>query len=459
LPAATGGSRFKTTASRDWGTALSVLVDKTLHVVELTQHVSRELGLAREQAIGQPLSHIAALARDPDLPSEAQLAVDEGEIRERPVTLPGDRAGIRRVTPIPGPNGWEAVLLVTFTGLHEVSEQQAQEAAYLRAIIDSAVDAMIAIDEAGRIQLFNPAAEQTFGYWRTEVLGENVAILMPEPYRSQHDQYIQRYLKTGERRIIGIGREVLAQRKDGSLFPAELSVSEIQMGGERAFAGVVRDITAHKQLQREAADAVEREQQEIGQELHDNIGQQVTVTRMLAERLCKRFDRGHWPTHEQLQELAHELRSAEQQVRSLSRTLIPAEVQRGGLVTALKRLAEQWENAHKVNLDLNQVDIEPELDSGTATQLLRIVQEAVRNAVTHGAASWIMVDLRGDTNRFQLVVEDNGKGLERDVAEVDGVGMRTMRYRANLFGGSLSVAPRDPHGVRLICQAERLPND
>src|SRR5262245_35216977 len=102
-----------------------------------------------------------------------------------------------------------------------------------RSIVESAVDGIVVIDSSGRIESFNPAAERLFGYAEREVIGQNVSILMPSPYREEHDGYIARYLTTGDRRIIGIGREVSGKRRDGTVFAVRLSVGEISVNGER----------------------------------------------------------------------------------------------------------------------------------------------------------------------------------------------------------------------------------
>ena len=115
-----------------------------------------------------------------------------------------------------------------------------------RAIVDTAADAIIVIDERGAMQRFNPGAERMFGYSEAEVIGKNVAMLMPSPYREQHDGYLARYLATGEKRIIGIGREVVARRKNGDEFPADLAVAEMRLGERRMFTGIIRDITEAK---------------------------------------------------------------------------------------------------------------------------------------------------------------------------------------------------------------------
>lgn len=111
------------------------------------------------------------------------------------------------------------------------------------ALMDAAVDAMIVIDQRGLIQEFNPAAQRMFGYEPGEVLGCNVSLLMPAPYATDHDHYLQRYNATGEARIIGIGREVQARRQDGSVFPIDLSVGEVKEDGEVFFVGIIRDIS------------------------------------------------------------------------------------------------------------------------------------------------------------------------------------------------------------------------
>lgn len=117
-------------------------------------------------------------------------------------------------------------------------------ASELRAIMDSAVDAILTVDKHGVIRSFNRAAERLFGYQAREAVGQAISLLMPEPHRSRHQQYIARYLATGEARIIGIGREVEAERKDGSRLPVYLSVNEFQVSGERRFVGVLHDISA-----------------------------------------------------------------------------------------------------------------------------------------------------------------------------------------------------------------------
>ena len=128
----------------------------------------------------------------------------------------------------------------------EVAEARA---AHVESILNSVPDAMIVIDERGRMQSFSAAAERLFGYSAAEVRGENVKLLMPKPYREDHDGYLNRYIRTGERRIIGIGRVVVGQRRDGSTFPMELAVGEMNVRDQRFFTGFIRDLTERQQTE------------------------------------------------------------------------------------------------------------------------------------------------------------------------------------------------------------------
>lgn len=120
----------------------------------------------------------------------------------------------------------------------------------LRAILDTAVEAIITIDSRGIVESINPAGERLFGYKADEVVGRNISMLMPSPYREEHDSYLHNYCTTGRAKIIGIGREAVAQRKDGTVFPIDLAVSEVQLANRRLFTGFVRDITVRKRFER-----------------------------------------------------------------------------------------------------------------------------------------------------------------------------------------------------------------
>ena len=145
-----------------------------------------------------------------------------------------------------------------FIGLVEETASQDERQARLEAIMNQAVDAIITIDSQGLIDSINPATVSMFGYPERELLGQNIKLLMPEPYRAEHDGYLANFRETGVRKIIGIGREVSGRRKDGSVFPMHLAVSEIQLGDRQLYTGIVRDITDLKKVERQLAEVNEQ---------------------------------------------------------------------------------------------------------------------------------------------------------------------------------------------------------
>jgi PAS domain S-box-containing protein len=137
------------------------------------------------------------------------------------------------------------------TGLKRAQSEIVGREAHLRSILDTVPEAMIVIDTKGAVTSFSAAAAQLFGYRPEEVVGQNVKMLMPEPYRSEHDGYIGHYLSTGEARIIGYGRVVKGLTKDGAIFPMELAVGEARSSGQRIFTGFIRDLTSRQKMEEE----------------------------------------------------------------------------------------------------------------------------------------------------------------------------------------------------------------
>ena len=142
----------------------------------------------------------------------------------------------------------EQLRLTRIRDLNHTQDLRSREA-HLRSILDAVPDATVVIDEKGIIQSFSAAAERLFGYKESGVAGKNVSMLMPQPYRGEHDRYMQRYLATGEKRIIGIDRVVTGQRDDGSTFPMKLEVGEMRSSERRFFTGFIRDLTERQQTE------------------------------------------------------------------------------------------------------------------------------------------------------------------------------------------------------------------
>jgi len=325
----------------------------------------------------------------------------------------------------------------------------------LRAILETAVEGIITIDTRGLIESFNPAAENIFGYAASEVIGRNVSMLMPPPYREEHDSYMANYLRTGQARIIGIGREVVGRRKNGTLFPMDLAVSEVRLARGRLFTGFVRDISEPKRLEKEILEISDREQRRIGQDLHDGLCQQLAAIELMNQVLEQKLAGRSKSDAARVREIAGYVRDAIGQTRSLARGLSPVTLESEGLRSALHELAANTEKMFGVACHLTG---EPPLlmhDHAAATHLYRIAQEAVSNAIKHGRAKRIVITLREAGERFVLSIKDDGVGLAKAAAPGKGMGLRIMRYRAGMIGGSLMVERDLDGGTSVVCSVPR----
>ena len=335
-----------------------------------------------------------------------------------------------------------------------VEQKLLESEAKLRAIVQTAVDGILILDHEGKVELVNPAAEAIFGYTGEELLGRPVRDLVHG--EEEYNAYLGQYLKTGVKRRIGRRRELRGRRSDGSSFPMELSVSDVTLGNRRLFTIIVRDLSGQKQLEREVLEISAREQQRIGHDLHDGLGQELTGIASLASVLKGELKRkrGCSAEAEEAAEIVRLANRAVAHARSLVRGLCPVRLEEDGLMTALADMAENVEIVHGRTCVFRCE--EPVLihDYDVATHLFYIAGEAVSNALKHGQARRIEINLRVDDGRGLLSVEDDGVGLpaQGPTAEHDGGrGMHIMRYRARLIGGSLYVRNRGGGGTIVAC--------
>ena len=286
--------------------------------------------------------------------------------------------------------------------------------------MDSAVDAILTVDAKGVIRSFNRAAERLFGYRPDEAIGRPISLLMPEPHRARHQQYIERYLGTGEPHIIGIGREVEALRKDGSLLPAYLAVSEFEVAGERRFAGVLHDISAD----REARDLRERLAK--------------------AESLSKLTETTATLAHELNQPLAAIATYAEAARRQLAQGIS------GGLATTLEKVAQQSMRA-----------------SAVVERVQRLVNGAAREGTTtkfadiNALMAEVVALMRADAGRrgVELALETAPElpAVRCDAVQIQQVGLNLVRNAIDAVG---QVRGRHRHAVgvrtRFVDEAVRI---
>ena len=323
-----------------------------------------------------------------------------------------------------------------------------------RAIVETAVEGIITINERGIVESVNPAACRMFGYAPEEIIGRNVSLLMPAPHQENHDSYLANYQRTGHSKIIGIGRELEGQRKDGTLFPMEFSISEVRLGERRLFTGMVRDISERRELEQAVAAAGEQERTRIGRELHDGLGQQLGGLLFLMNGLQRDLQSANAPQADTAGQLSKELATALAQARNLAHELYAVSATPEGLVEGLDNLAERVATERRIVCAFAGEKNVLVPNQTVASHLYRIAQEAVHNALKHSRATRIDIELIRAATSLDLRVRDNGIGFQSPSA-ARGLGQRTMEQRARLIGGRLLVQTNPGGGVEVTCSVPK----
>jgi two-component system CheB/CheR fusion protein len=251
--------------------------------------------------------------------------------------------------------------------------------------------------------------------------------------------------------------ETLRIRKDGQQIHVSLVVSPIRdvVGKIVGASATARDITQRKQLEAEVLLISEREQQRIARDLHDGLGQLLSGTVHLANALQLDLAEEALPQAAEALRITELLNEAVSQTRSLARGLYPVRPESNGLMVALQELAGRTKELFKIRCTFKCRKAVQSMDNAVATHLYRIAQEAVANAVKHGRAKEIGLDLQATSRRIVLTVKDDGSGFDAGGPPSNGMGIRIMQYRAGMIGGALSIQPNPGQGVRVICTVDR----
>ena len=360
-----------------------------------------------------------------------------------------------------------SIVVSDITARKEAEHAKQEQDAKYRAIVDTAVDPTVVIDERGLIQAFNRAAEIAFGWSAEEVIGQNVSVLMPEPYYSAHDGYLTRYLHTGEARIIGLGREVHGKRRDGSTFPLHLSVAEWQAGGRRYFTGIMRDITESKKAEQAilaARDDAERanlaKSRFLAAASHD-LRQPVQSLVFLVEALSGKLqDHPALPVVELINNSLDALRMLLDGILDISKLdagVVVPEVVEFPIASILRRLGEEYRlHAAQRRLDLRVVCSDTSVRSDPAL-LERIIRNLIENALRYTQQGRIVVGCRRQGGNLRIIVADTGIGIpadqlglifeefhqvanpERDRTQGLGLGLAIVRRLSGMLGHTVQV--------------------
>jgi len=334
----------------------------------------------------------------------------------------------------------------------ETRKQLSVAQARAMAILENTVEGIVTTDEKGIIQSFNKAAEKIFGYRAEEAIGENVSILMPSPYRENHDRYMENYLTTGKNKIIGIGREVTGRRKDGTVFPMDLAVSELVMDDQRIFTGIIRDISERRKLESEILEISEDEQRKIGLDLHDGLGQLLTGLGLISKNVAEKLEEKDVPEAKEVREISELIKEADEQAKGLARGLVHFMHGDDNLAFVLQEACKQARRLFDITCKFKNESDRKVKNRKLSLNLYRITQEAIQNAVKHGKATSIEVKLSKEEDNLILVIEDNGIGFSNieNIKKKKGMGINIMHYRANILGGKMYTEETEDV-TRVIC--------
>ncbi len=321
----------------------------------------------------------------------------------------------------------------------------------LHAILNTVSDAIITIDRKGSIRGINLATTRIFGYAEADLLGKNISSLLALPHQRQGEDFIERYYHARASIITSSTDEVQARRKDGTVLPVELAVGH--MKHRDIFTVVMRDITERKRMERDLLKISESEQRRIGMDLHDGLGQQITSISIINNVLTQNLQQKQLPEADTASRIGDLLGDARVQMRRITRGLNPVSSDPKGLMAALQSFLDN--SGHQ----FGDVEVKFECpeqvlidDETVATHLFRITQEAVQNSLRHASPKLVCVKLRQEQGRVLLDISDDGSGKESEgFRRRSGLGLRTMRYRAEAMNGFFDIDHPPEGGTVIHC--------
>jgi PAS domain S-box-containing protein len=334
--------------------------------------------------------------------------------------------------------------------------------ALARGILESAMDAIITVDEAHRVVLFNAAAEQVFGVPQAEARGSLLERFIPERYRAAHDRHMQQFSETGtSSRRMGHQRIVAGLRANGEEFPIDASISQITERGKHFYTVILRDVTERVRAERAllasreeikemalAANSVrEQEKSRFARELHDELGQALTALKIDVVWMKQNLSAPKSELAGKLTEMQTLVDGTVAATRRISSDLRPLILDDLGIAAAAEWLVQNFTRRTGVHCELA---IAPGLEVGepNATGVFRVLQETLTNIARHAQATQVEVNLGPEDGRLVLHVQDNGRGFDTSASHRQGsFGLMGIRERAALLGGEVKIESAPGQGT------------
>lgn len=336
--------------------------------------------------------------------------------------------------------------------------------ARLNGVIGSAMDAIITVDQDGRIVLFNPAAERMFRCPSAQALGASLEKFLPEHLRDSHGDLVRRFGETGiSSRGMGAEIDLRARRLTGEEFPVDISISQLEIRGQKLYTAIVRDITArreaeqelrrsHRQLRELSASlqAVrEEERTRIARELHDELGQHLTGLKMDLSWMKPRLREDQAPLSTKIDGMKSLIDSTVSSMRRIASELRPLVLDDLGLSAAVEWLVQDFIKRTGIEVRMDLDAISADLDNALATGVFRIIQESLTNVARHSGASVVDIALRRAEGNLILEVRDDGRGMSADKQDKRTHGLVGMRERAYMFGGQMNIESAPGKGTSI----------
>jgi PAS domain S-box-containing protein len=338
--------------------------------------------------------------------------------------------------------------------VHDITDRKTNEEV-LRSqalAIEVMHEGVVLTDSSGVIRMTNPAFERMFRVDPGSIIGKHLRVLPCVPPLDR------RIAESADAPDVRVGAPLVSELTvhgagdDESVLFLEAAITSLVLGGERYWLTMLTDATARRQLEREVLAASNREQQRIGNDLHDGLGQELTGIALLLRGLENRAEREAPALSAAIEEVALLVNDAIFTTRALARGLTPVTFDRGGLALALDELARRLSAMFHIDVRCEADEsLDAGLGSANALHLYRIAQEAVTNASHHGSASQVHIELRSDGEQGLLRIQDNGSGFNPSVRQSKGLGLRIMHYRAQMMAGSLRIESARARGTVVSC--------